>query len=424
MIRSFLSTMLTLLTRRRSSTSLLHEGVPPVINGAALPSGTPSRVLIVTDHMGGGTGRHILSLLGSFDPARASVVVVSEGRVHAECPAARLVRRIPRLSHLHRFPFAQAHNFHVLIEELQRAPVDVLHVYGLWPIMYGRLLKRLGLVHHLVENREDDGHNWGRHCYWLLRAGRHLADRVVCISRSVATHVAAREGLDLAIEVIENGAVRTEARYTREEARRLLGLPTGAFVIGTVASHLDRPIKGIRYLVEATSEILRHVPEAWFVMVGERSPDSSVVRELHQRQIIHRVVLPGYRDDVADLYPAMDVLALPSLSEGLSIALLEAMRHGIPVVATRVGGNPEIVIEGVTGFLVEAEDPAALANRIIALSRDSGLCSVMGRKGSDRFEQSFNIERTARRYEQLYATVLQEQRASGSDSSAKVSAAL
>ena len=413
MARSFLSTMFTLLRRRRSATSLLHEGVPPASNGAAPPSGAPSRVLIVTDHIGGGTGRHILSLLGAFDPARASVVVISEGRVHAECLAARLVRRIPRLLRLDRFPFAQAHSLFVLIEELQRAPVDVLHVYGLWPILYGRLLKRLGLVHHLVENREDEGTTWGRHCYWLLRVGRHLADRVVCISRSVATYVAAKEGLDQAIEVIENGAARTEARYTREDARRLLGLPPGAFVVGTVASHLDRTIKGIRYLVEATPEILRHVPEAWFVMLGERSPDSSVVRELHQRQIMHRVVLPGYRDDVADLYPAMDVLALPSLSEGLSIALLEAMRHGIPVVATRVGGNPEIVIEGVTGFLVEAGDPNALANRIIALSRDQGLCSVMGRKGSDRFEQSFNIERTARRYEQLYATVLQEHHARG-----------
>lgn len=413
MTKNFLFTMLTLLTRRQSVTSLLHEGVSLASNGAAPPSDVPVRVLIVADHIGGGTGRHILSLLESFDPARASVVVVSEGRVHAECPAARLVRRIPQLSRLHQFPFAQAHSLHVLIEELQRAPVDVLHVYGFWPILYGRLLKRFGLVHHLVENREDDGHNWGRHCYWLLRAGRHLADRVVCISRSVATQVAAKEGLDQAIEVIENGAARTEVRYTREEARRLLGLPRGAFVIGTVASHLDRPIKGIRYLAEAIPGILRHVPEAWFVMVGERSPDSSVVRDLYQRQIMHRVVLPGYRDDVADLYPAMDVLVLPSLSEGLSIALLEAMRHGIAVVATRVGGNPEIVIEGVTGFLVEAQDPDALANRIIALSQAPSLCSVMGRKGSDCFDQSFNIERTVRRYEQLYATILQEHRARG-----------
>jgi glycosyltransferase involved in cell wall biosynthesis len=383
-------------------------------SGTAQPSDAPLRVLILTDHVGGGTGRHILSLVGAFDPARAQVVVMSEGSVHSESPEALRVRRMPRLSHLHRFPFAQAHSLRLLMAELRRSPVDVLHTYGLWPILYGRLLKKLGRVQHLVENRECDGPTWGMHCDPVLRASGSAADRVICVSRSVAEDVAAREGLgDRAIEVIENGATKTEARYSREEARRLLGLPPEAFVIGCVASHIDRPVKGITHLAGAAPEILRRVPDAWFVIVGGRSPGSPVEGEMQRRQIMHRVVLPGYRDDVADLYPAMDVLAMPSLSEGLSIALLEAMRHSVPIVATRVGGNPEVLVEGETGFLVNVGDAVALADRIIALAEAPALREAMGRAGSDRFERVFNINQTARRYEQLYGTVCREHVVSG-----------
>ncbi len=376
--------------------------------GSAGLSAAPVRVFIVADHIGGGTGRHILSLLESFDPSRVSAVVASEGRVHGESLAVQQVKLIPRLSHFHRFPFAQVHSLLALVKELRRVPVDVLHVYGFWPILYGRFLKIVGLAPHLVENREDDGHNWGWHCYWMLRLGRKIPDRVVCISRSVKEHVAEREQLGRAIEVIENGAVRTGVKYTRDEARRLLGLPTEAFVIGTVVSQLDRPIKGIRYLVQAIPEILRQDPDAWVVILGEYSPDSLVVQELCRQQVMHRVVLAGYRNDATDLYPAMDVSVLPSLSEGLSMTILEAMRYAIPVVATSVGGNPELEIDGVTGFLVEPRDPDALSRRIIGLAGDRGLCKALGQKGSERFEQAFNIKRTARRYEQLYTTVILE----------------
>ncbi|MEP7346914.1 MAG: glycosyltransferase family 4 protein, partial [Gemmatimonadaceae bacterium] len=320
----------TFLRRRASALAMKNVpliNMPPSRNDAAPASDAPLRVLILTDHVGGGTGQHILSLLTAFDPARASVVVLSAGRIHADSPTAQLVRRIPPLSHLDRFPFAQVHTVRALIEELRRTPVDVLHTYGFWPLLYGRLLKRLGVVHHLIENREDDGHLWSATSYRMLRFGKHVPDRILCVSRSVATHVAANERRDgKIIEVIENGATRSEVRYTSEDARRLLGLPPGAFVVGTVASNIDRPIKGIRYLVEAMPTILERVPDAWFLVVGDRSPDSSVEEEMELRHVMHRVVLTGYRDDVADLYPAMDVLVMPSLSEGLPIAPLEAMR--------------------------------------------------------------------------------------------------
>jgi len=371
----------------------------------------PLRVLIVTDHVGGGTGQHILSLLTAFDRARIAVAVLSEGKVHSDIPAASLVRRMPRLSLLHRFPFAQAHSLWVLTGELRRSKVDLLHTYGLWPVFYGRFLKRIGSVRHLVENREDDGHIWGTRWYWLLRRTRSSPDRVICVSRAVAQVVAEKEQIDeRALVVIENGAPRSAVRYTRDSARALFGLPPGAFVIGAVASNIDRPIKGFRHLIEALPIIVRKVPEARLLLLGDRSPDSPIVQELERRELMQYAVLGGYRDDVADLYPAMDVVAMPSLSEGLPITPLEAMRHGIPVVATRVGGTPEVVIDGVTGFLVKAGDPREMAEQISVLANDKARRQAMGQAGSDRFEQVFNIDRVARRYEQLYEEVVRGDR--------------
>lgn len=375
-------------------------------------SRAPLRVLMVTDHIGGGTGGHILSLLQAFDPAVVSVDVISEGTIFMGGSVAQRVRRIPPLPFLHRFPFGQAHFVRALMRELRHKPVDVLHTYGLWPHLYGRLLKRLGLVRCVVENRESDGHTWSPRFYPLLRASGHIPDRVVCVSHSVASHVTADEGIrGEALVVIENGSADI-ARNTRADARRLLGLPLDAFVVGSVVSQLDRPIKGIRYLVDAALEISRKVPGALVVIIGDTT-NSAIAAAVREGASSQCVVLPGYRDDVGDLYPAMDVFALPSLSEGLPVAPIEAMCLGIPVVATKVGGTPEVVLDGVTGYLVEPADARALANRIIALGLDERLRVEMGRAGRRHFEETFDIARTAGRYEQLYATVVREALARG-----------
>ncbi|MBV6521916.1 MAG: D-inositol-3-phosphate glycosyltransferase [Gemmatimonadaceae bacterium] len=370
------------------------------------PPERPLRVLILADHIGGGTGQHILSLASAFDPGRASVQVMSEGRVHGVTPAAQRVRQIPRLSRLHRFPFAQVHTVLTLVRTLRREPVDVLHTYGLWPVLYGRLLKRLGIVDALVENREDDGHIWGPRPYPLLRATRGIPDRVIAVSHAVAEHVATNEGLDDRVLVaILNGATRTESRYSRESARDLLGIPHDAFVVAAVASNVDRPVKGVRYLVAAFSSVAAALPHARLLLLGDRLPDSAVARDVADRGMTDRVIFAGYRDDVSDLYPAMDLLVMPSLSEGLPIALLEAMRHGVPAVATRVGGTPEVLLDGVTGSLVAPMDETALADSIVLLARDDERRGAFGRAASARYEAVFNIEHVARAYERVYAEV-------------------
>ncbi len=116
-----------------------------------------------------------------------------------------------------------------------------------------------------------------------------------------------------------------------------------------------------------------------------------------------RVAFIGARTDVWPVYGALDVLAVPSRWEGFGIVLLEAMACGIPVVATRVGGIPEVVVDGETGKLVPPGDPAALAKEILALVADPARAAELGRKGQERVRTHFNIDDTVRRLEKIYA---------------------
>jgi glycosyltransferase involved in cell wall biosynthesis len=148
------------------------------------------------------------------------------------------------------------------------------------------------------------------------------------------------------------------------------------------------------------------VPAARFVVFG-RGEDHAPLRTLTAHLGIgDRVRFAGFRPYEQRFYPALDVSVLTSLTEGLSIALLESMNHGLPVVVTRVGGNPEVVLDGETGFLVPPRDPAGFAERVVALLRNPELRARMGRAARRRVAERFDVKEAARRYLEVYEEVL------------------
>ena len=118
------------------------------------------------------------------------------------------------------------------------------------------------------------------------------------------------------------------------------------------------------------------------------------------------VIFVGYQEDIQRYYEAMDLSVLASLSEGFSITLLESMSYGLPVVATRVGGNPELVDDGRTGYLVPPKDDRALADRIVRLLRNRELRLQMGEEGRRRVESRFQMQNVANQYLEVYRSVL------------------
>jgi L-malate glycosyltransferase len=241
----------------------------------------------------------------------------------------------------------------------------------------------------------------------IIRAGSslewHLVDAYASVSAETAAH-AGDIGYHGLAEVVHNGIDPTPARRPRAEVRAELGLgdrPTGI----NVASFF--PVKAQDVLVRAAAALKARGVALAMVYVGEGSERARVealAAELGLGPGDHRFL--GFRNDVADLLAASDFFVLPSRAEGLPISLLEAMSHRLPVVCTRVGGNPELVSEGIHGALVPVDNPAALAAAMERLATDPALRRRQGEAGAARVEDEFSFDRTTDRYEAIYHRVL------------------
>jgi glycosyltransferase involved in cell wall biosynthesis len=204
------------------------------------------------------------------------------------------------------------------------------------------------------------------------------------------------------IRVIHNGVEPhvPAAPGDVERCRAELGLRRDEQVVGTVASLY--PVKGHTYLLEAVGAVLEACPRTTFLLIGQGELQRSLEAEARSRGYGGRVRFLGFRSDVSALLDLMDVFVLPSLSEGLSIALLEAMAAGVPVVATDVGGNGEIVLDGETGLLVPSRNAAALAGAVIRLLTDAGQATEFGRRGLRRVGEHFSLGAMSNEYTRLY----------------------
>jgi glycosyltransferase involved in cell wall biosynthesis len=156
------------------------------------------------------------------------------------------------------------------------------------------------------------------------------------------------------------------------------------------------------------------VPNAIFVLVGDGSERASLEAQAARLGIGDRVIFLGYRDDVAELLASCDLLVLPSLYEGLPLSVLEAMAAGKPVVATSVGGTPEAVLDGETGFLVPSRDPTALVRAIQRLLKDACLRRKMGMAGRRRVQRNFSPTQMVAGVTQMYEKLLDGQASSRS----------
>jgi glycosyltransferase involved in cell wall biosynthesis len=364
--------------------------------------GAPSVAYLLSD-LGGGTGHHLFSLLRARPGGSWTARVLSEAgnTARVDCPVPLDLLPATRFS---RYPLAQIERYRQLRSRLSEERPDVLHTYFFWSIIYGRLLRARGAVARLVENREDLGFNWGLHEYTLLRLTRNIPDRVVCVSEAVRERVLDRERLDPSrAVVIHNGIAPPTARDEAASAtiRDELGIPVTAPLVGMVAN-FNRPVKGAVYFVEALPLVARAIPDVRFVLIGLGENQAALRQRAEAAGVGDRLIFTGFRSDIDRLYDTMDVSALTSLSEGLSITLLESMRHGVPVVATNVGGNPEVVRHGETGFLVPARDPERFAAEVVKLLRDADLRARFGHRAREVVRESFSLEDVAADYGDLY----------------------
>jgi sugar transferase (PEP-CTERM/EpsH1 system associated) len=292
---------------------------------------------------------------------------------------------------------------------LRRERPAILQGWLIHAILLGRVLGRLAGVPVIIAARHSVNLG-GRFRDSLNRLTAPLSNCTIAICDLMRRVEIAQGGAPPdKIVTIYNGIPPLEfppRDVARMTLRRRLDLPDDAVVVGTVARL--HAIKGHAVLAHAIPRIVAQRPQAHFVWVGDGQERDNLARLVAELGVAAHVYFAGSQGDVPHWLAGMDLFMLPSLGEGVSVALLEAMAAELPVVATAVGGTPEVVVEGETGLLVPPRDPAALAEAIITLLRDPARMADMGRNGRQRVANQFSLEKMIQQTETLYEALIQE----------------
>ncbi len=274
---------------------------------------------------------------------------------------------------------------------LRRRGIDVVHTHDVRPLVYGALAGRLARVAGVVHTRHgQDSRNTPRQ-HRLVRLAAKLTDRFVCVSEDSARLTIGQGVAAAKVRAIINGIDVERFAYTGPQ-------PAGPVV--TIARL--SPEKGITNLIRAAALVAGAEPAFRLEIAGAGPCQAEVEKLIDGLGLTERVRLLGQVRDVRTLLGRASLFVLPSLSEGISLTLLEAMARGLAVVATRVGGNPEVVADGETGLLVPARNPDALADAVLGLLRDPERGRRMGEAGRRRVERAFDVRRMVADYENLY----------------------
>jgi len=281
---------------------------------------------------------------------------------------------------------------------LRDRQVDILNVHNLGPLLYAgmpaRLLPRGPRVVYTEHNQIYRANEAGRRRF---RQYARVAHTIITVSHDLERTLRQSIGITTPMHVIHNGIDGTRFGTPSDGAlRRELGIDEEAFVFGTAVVISEQ--KGVTYLLDAAKQVLAEEPDSVFVIAG----DGPLRKELEARAaadgLAGSVRFIGYRSDIPAVLASFDAYVLPSLWEGLPLALLEALAQGLVVVATSVGGNPEVIEHGENGFIVPPRDADALARHLLRVRREPELRERVRENNKRRFAERFSLDAMIGRY--------------------------
>jgi len=288
-----------------------------------------------------------------------------------------------------------------LARALRRLKPDILHCHTSHAHTLGLLAGRLAGIRSIVATRRMDHAIKGPLAAFKYRR----VDRVVAISEMVRSMLLAAGVPPYKIELIHSAADCPEP-YPQGDLRAELGLDPQTPVIGTAAVLAER--KGHKYLFDAVRTLKERFPRIRLLVAGE-GPQGSELRELAARLGLDKeIIFLGFRGDVPQLLNTLDVFVLASLKEGLGVALLEAACAGRPIVATNVGGIPEIVKDGETGLLVPPADSRSLAERLAYLIEHPEQARNLGSNARAFVRGRFSVKTMVESYIRLYHELVRQ----------------
>lgn len=285
---------------------------------------------------------------------------------------------------------------------------DVVHTHHIGSLFYTGLATRrvpVPVVVHTEHGREDYHRFRTR---WLGRAAARRCQLFYCLTEDLAGFVAGHRVVRRRkLRVIRNGidtAAFRDAGGDPAGVRAALGVPAAAPVVGTVGRLTE--VKRQDVLLRAFARVQARLPDAHLVVVGDGPRRADLERLARELEVAHRVRFVGFQPSSAPYLHAMDVFALTSRSEGMPQALLEACVAGRPVVASAVGGVPEVVTHDRTGLLFPDGDEGRLADGLLALLADRGRGRALGAAARDLVEGRYSVRRMAREYDAHFRALL------------------
>lgn len=370
-------------------------------------------ILLLTDIFGrvGGAERNITQLMTGINKDKFGL--------HVACfVSGDLVERlrdqgfsIINLNKAAIYTISGLRNLGFLRKFVTEKKISLIVTYHESSDFYGLVLSRLCNI-PIISARRDMGFKTRLHHQLAYRFVGRFFHAVIAVSNAVKKEVIRRRWFPEkkvftiynAINVMDYGKSNDGMGLERE-----LGIPPKSPVVGLVAN--IHKIKGYQYFLQAACIIHRYNQNAQFVMIGYDRKESDFTigtlkrygQEMGISQNLHFI---GGREDTADLISLFNVAVLSSLSEGFSNVILEYMASSKPVVATRVGGNPEVVVHGETGLLVPPADGDALARAILSILEDKEVALRLGGAGRKRVEEKFSLDVMLRNYENLFEQVI------------------
>jgi len=380
--------------------------------GPSAASGERRRVFFLVDSFEiGGTETQAIELALRLDPARyavtlaclkmrgplmakldGSTVSVIEWNAGGGVNSPRGIYQIFRLS---RF--------------LRHAHFDIVHAHDLWSNLIAIPAARLARTPVIISSRRDLAH-----LAWytprrrkILRYLQSLSSAVLVNSGQIRDQLVHEDGFrPELLRVVHNGIdVDHFRRLTPQRGQLFPGLDNCTLIVSTGNMHTD--VKGHPTLIEAARIICGKFPQVKFVLIGDGKKRAEFESKVSELGLQPNFLFLGSRQNVSEILACCDIAVLPSKAEGFSNALLEYMAAGLPTIATDVGGNPEVIENGVNGLLVKPGDPSALADAISSLLENPHLASQLGTAGRERVRRHFDFAQLTSNVDALYTELLE-----------------
>jgi len=377
------------------------------------------RILHVIEATTGGTRKHLSQLLGHLDQTMFELSLIysnerdphfskdlktfaTKGIVLFEIPMRRQIS-----------PWNDLVAFWRIYKTIRAGGVDIVHVHSSKAGFLGRLAAKFHKIPAIIYSPHGFAFQYApqsassRGYLFLERIASGWGNVLLCVStgeREVA--ISHKLALPDQIAVIPNAVSSDDIQPKRSPStvKESLGILDSALVVGMVAQF--RPQKGLGNFFDAIPAIVERFSSVKFLLVGDGPLFPELKRRVATMGIDKHVILTGHCEDVADYYQIMDVFASSSLWEGMPYVILEAMNMALPIVATDVTGNNELVLHGENGFLVTPEDSGQIADRVIQLLADKDLRQTFGKASRMLAQQRDCLQECVQRYQTLYSNLV------------------